>query len=156
MPSRRADIYRPLRRWRHSENHDHKLSINPRWSDRPGWGEAATVHRVRAGPGRSGAFADAWSRLPERWAVALWRVEPDLERDRDSHQHATQHNDLGRCHCPWPCEPSYYPTRRVTSSPDNDSTIAAVRPPVTARNTSSLVVYYIALTPNSRVALSVF
>jgi membrane peptidoglycan carboxypeptidase len=22
------DIYRPLRRWRHSENHDHKLSIN--------------------------------------------------------------------------------------------------------------------------------
>jgi len=70
----------------------------------------------------------------------LWRVEPDLERDRDSHQHATQHNDLGRCHCPWPCEPSYYPTRRVISSPDNDSTIAAVRPPVTARNTSSLVV----------------
>src|SRR6516165_2456885 len=106
----------------------------------PRSGEAATVHRVRAGPGRSGAFADAWSRLPERWAVALWRVEPDLERDRDSHQHATQHNDLGRCHCPWPCEPSYYPTRRVTSSPDNDSTIAAVRPPVTARNTSSLVV----------------
>jgi hypothetical protein len=24
----------------------------------------------------------------------LWRVEPDLERDRDSRQHATQHNDL--------------------------------------------------------------
>jgi len=23
----------------------------------------------------------------------LWRVEPDLERDRDSRQHATQHND---------------------------------------------------------------
>src|SRR5262249_102680 len=40
----------------------------------------------------------------------------------------------------FPCEPSYYPTRRVINSPDNDSTIAAARPPVTARNTSSLFV----------------
>jgi len=31
------------------------------------------------------------------------RVEPDLERDRDSRQHATQHNELERRHCPWPC-----------------------------------------------------
>jgi hypothetical protein len=29
----------------------------------------------------------------------LWRVEPDLERDRDSRQHATQHNDPERGHC---------------------------------------------------------
>src|SRR6516164_10964267 len=29
MPAQGGDIYRPLRRWRHSENHDHKLSITP-------------------------------------------------------------------------------------------------------------------------------
>jgi len=28
----------------------------------------------------------------------LRRVDPDLERDPDSRQHATQHNDLGRRH----------------------------------------------------------
>ena len=39
-----------------------------------------------------------------------------------------------------PCEPSYYPKTCAISSPDNDSTIVAERPPVTARNTSSLVV----------------
>src|SRR5262249_25388531 len=43
-------------------------------------------------------------------------------------------------HARLPCEPSYYPKRRATSSPDNVSTIAAARPPVTTRNTSSLVV----------------
>ena len=32
----------------------------------------------------------------------LWRVDPDLERDPDSRQHATQHNDLERRHCLWP------------------------------------------------------
>ena len=32
------------------------------------------------------------------------------------------------------------PSDGLWRSPDNDSTIAAVRPPVTARNTSSLVV----------------
>ena len=29
----------------------------------------------------------------------MWRVDPDLERDPDSRQHATQHNDLERRHC---------------------------------------------------------
>ena len=33
-------------------------------------------------------------------ARPLWRFEPDLERDGDSRQHATQHND--REHGRWP------------------------------------------------------
>jgi len=37
---------------------------------------------------------------PSEGLRPLWRVEPDLERDRDSRQHATQHNDLERRHCP--------------------------------------------------------
>jgi len=36
---------------------------------------------------------------PSQGLRSLWRVEPDLERDRDSGQHTTQHNDLGRRHC---------------------------------------------------------
>src|SRR5215469_8387978 len=39
-----------------------------------------------------------------------------------------------------PCQSLYYAKRCAISSPDNNSTIAAARPPVTARNTSSLVV----------------
>ena len=39
---------------------------------------------------------------PSEGLRALWRVESDLERDRDSRQHATQHNDLKRRHCPLP------------------------------------------------------
>jgi hypothetical protein len=39
---------------------------------------------------------------PSQGLRPLWRVEPDLERDRDSHQYATQHNDPERGHCPWP------------------------------------------------------
>ena len=38
---------------------------------------------------------------PSEGLRPLWRVEPDLERDRDSRQHTTQHNDLERRHCPW-------------------------------------------------------
>jgi hypothetical protein len=36
---------------------------------------------------------------PSQGLRPLWRVEPDLERDRDSRQHATQHNDPERGHC---------------------------------------------------------
>ena len=36
---------------------------------------------------------------PSKGLRALRRVEPDFERDRDSHQHATQHNDLAYRHC---------------------------------------------------------
>ena len=39
---------------------------------------------------------------PSQGLRPQWRVEPDLERDRDSRQHATQHNDPERGHCPWP------------------------------------------------------
>jgi hypothetical protein len=39
---------------------------------------------------------------PSQGLRPLWRVEPDLERDRDSRQHATQHNNPERGHCPWP------------------------------------------------------
>jgi hypothetical protein len=42
---------------------------------------------------------------PRQGLRPLWRVEPDLERDRDSRQHATQHNDLEHGRCPWPCGP---------------------------------------------------
>jgi len=40
---------------------------------------------------------------PSEGLRPLWRVEPDLERDRDSRQHATQHKYLDHRHCPWPC-----------------------------------------------------
>src|SRR6516165_3711795 len=36
---------------------------------------------------------------PSEGLRPLWRVDPDLERDPDSRQHATQHNDLERLHC---------------------------------------------------------
>ena len=36
---------------------------------------------------------------PSNGLRPLWRVDPDLERDPDSRQHATQHNDLERRHC---------------------------------------------------------
>ena len=39
---------------------------------------------------------------PSEGLRPLWRVDPDLERDPDSRQHATQHNDLERRHCLWP------------------------------------------------------
>ena len=35
---------------------------------------------------------------PSEGLRPLWRVDPDLERDTDSGQHATQHNDLERRH----------------------------------------------------------
>jgi len=35
---------------------------------------------------------------PSKGLRPLWRVDPDLERDPDSRQHATQHNDLERPH----------------------------------------------------------
>ena len=40
---------------------------------------------------------------PSEGLRPLWRVEPDLERDRDSRQHATQYEYLDHRHCPWPC-----------------------------------------------------
>jgi hypothetical protein len=40
---------------------------------------------------------------PSEGLRPLWRVEPDLECDRDSRQHATQYEDLDHRHCPWPC-----------------------------------------------------
>ena len=36
---------------------------------------------------------------PSEGLRPLWRVEPDLKRDPDCRQHATQHNDLERRHC---------------------------------------------------------
>jgi hypothetical protein len=36
---------------------------------------------------------------PSEGLRPLWRVKPDLERDRDSRQHATHHNDLEHPHC---------------------------------------------------------
>ena len=36
---------------------------------------------------------------PSNGLRPLWRVDPDLERDPDGRQHATQHNDLERRHC---------------------------------------------------------
>ena len=39
---------------------------------------------------------------PSEGLRPLWRVDPDLERDPDSRQHATQHNELAYRHCPWP------------------------------------------------------
>ena len=48
---------------------------------------------------------------PSEGLRPLWRVEPDLERDRDSRQHTTQHNDLERRHCPW----AFGPRRPLTS-----------------------------------------
>ena len=44
---------------------------------------------------------------PSQGLRPLWRVEPDLERDRDSRQHATQHNDPERGHCPGPSGPVF-------------------------------------------------
>ena len=42
---------------------------------------------------------------PSEGLPPLWRVEPDLERDGDSRQHATQYNDLEHGRCPWPFGP---------------------------------------------------
>jgi hypothetical protein len=39
----------------------------------------------------------------------LWRVELDLKRDRDSRQHATQHNDFAYRHYSWPLGPDNIP-----------------------------------------------
>jgi hypothetical protein len=39
---------------------------------------------------------------PSEGLRPLWRVKPDLERDSDSRQHATQHKYLDHRHCPWP------------------------------------------------------
>ncbi len=36
---------------------------------------------------------------PSEGLRPLWRVEPDLERDRDSRQHATQYKDFGHRRC---------------------------------------------------------
>jgi len=46
---------------------------------------------------------------PREGLRPLRRVEPDLERDRDSAQHATQHNDLAYRHCSWPFRPGDVP-----------------------------------------------
>jgi hypothetical protein len=35
---------------------------------------------------------------PSEGLWPLWRIEPDLESDGDSRQHATQHNDLEHPH----------------------------------------------------------
>jgi len=42
---------------------------------------------------------------PSEGLRPLWRVESDLEHDRDSRQHATQHNKLAYRHCPGPSGP---------------------------------------------------
>ena len=39
---------------------------------------------------------------PSEGLRPLWRVKPDLERDSDSRQHATQHKYLDHRHFPWP------------------------------------------------------
>jgi len=42
---------------------------------------------------------------PSEGLPPLWCVEPDLERDGDSRQHATQYNDLEHGRRPWPFGP---------------------------------------------------
>jgi hypothetical protein len=75
------------------------------------WGAGGTLallpHLKGHGvPARPAAFADAWSRSrPSQRLRPLRRVEPDLERDRDSRQRAAQRNDLEHPHSPWPFGP---------------------------------------------------
>jgi hypothetical protein len=67
--------------------------------DSPRRREAATVHRVL---GQRQLVPELLQvrgyNRPSQGLRPLWRVEPDLERDRDSCQHATQHNDLEHRH----------------------------------------------------------
>src|SRR5215470_18391182 len=66
-----------------------------------GGGKPAAVHRVL---GQCLLVAHLLQvdgdERPSKGLPPLRRFEPDLERDRDSRQHATHHNDLE--HGPWP------------------------------------------------------